>query len=120
MKNIAIILLGGSSSRFEYKTAKQFFDINGKPVAFYAIKPFLDSKYINEIVLVCRKEDISYYKELLKCEKKDIHYVIGGDSRSQSSKNAHCWQFQDVFVLQDSRNPRRLPRHLPGADLLFA
>ena len=34
MKNIAIILLGGSSSRFEYKTAKQFFDINGKPVAF--------------------------------------------------------------------------------------
>ena len=32
MKIIAIILLGGSSSRFEYKTAKQFFDINGKPV----------------------------------------------------------------------------------------
>ena len=63
MKNIAIILLGGSSSRFEYKTAKQFFDINGKPVAFYAIKPFLESKYINEIVLVCRKEDISYYNE---------------------------------------------------------
>ena len=45
MKIIAIILLGGSSSRFEYKTAKQFFDINGKPVAFYAIKPFLESKY---------------------------------------------------------------------------
>ncbi|MCI6329985.1 MAG: 2-C-methyl-D-erythritol 4-phosphate cytidylyltransferase [Erysipelotrichaceae bacterium] len=88
MKIIAIILLGGSSTRFEYKTAKQFFDINGKPVAYYAIKPFLDSKYINEIVLVCRKEDISYYKELLKCEKKKIHYVIGGDSRSQSSKNA--------------------------------
>lgn len=88
MKNIAIILLAGSSTRFKCATAKQFYEIEGKPLSYYSIKPFLDSKYIDEIVIVSKPEHFDVFKDLVKDSKKTIHYVIGGETRFKSVDNA--------------------------------
>lgn len=88
MKNIAIILLAGSSTRFKCATAKQFYEIEGKPLSYYSIKPFLDSKYIDEIVIVSKSEHFDVFKDLTKDSKKKIYYVEGGKTRFKSVDNA--------------------------------
>ena len=66
MKTIAIVLLAGNSKRFHCATPKQFFEVSGKPLAYYSIKPFADSKVIKSIVVVYKDEYLDRIKEITK------------------------------------------------------
>lgn len=46
-------------------TAKQYLEVQGKPLIYYALKTFEDS-FIQNIVLVCRPQDIDY------CEREIV------------------------------------------------
>lgn len=52
MKNIAIILAGGSGRRVGGELPKQFLHIAGQTVLEYSLAAFQNNKYIDEIVLV--------------------------------------------------------------------
>lgn len=90
MKTVAIILLAGNSKRFHCGTPKQFFEVGGKPLAYYAIKPFVDSKYIKSIVIVYRDEFLDRIKSITNefSDLKKIEYVKGGATRYESVGNA--------------------------------
>ena len=52
----AIIPAAGSGVRFGDK--KQFKVINGHPLIYHTLKPFLESNMINEVVVVASEQDI--------------------------------------------------------------
>lgn len=88
MKTVAIILLAGNSKRFHCPTPKQFFEVSGKPLAYYSIKPFAESKHIKSIVIVYKDEYLEKIQEIAKEFDKKIDLVKGGETRHESVKNA--------------------------------
>lgn len=108
MKNFGIILLAGSSSRFASQTKKQFYLIKDKPVLFYSINAFEKSNYIDEIIVVCAKEDVEKVTSLLKdySFKKIKCIVKGGNSRQKSVFNGLAKIDEDGKVLiHDAARP---------------
>lgn len=87
MKNVAIILLGGSSTRFQSDTPKQFYKVNDKPLIYYTISSFERSPLIDEIVLVANKDYKDLLEETLNTYKfnKIKHIVEGGITRQESA-----------------------------------
>jgi 2-C-methyl-D-erythritol 4-phosphate cytidylyltransferase len=88
MKTVAIVLLAGNSKRFHCATPKQFFEVSGKPLAYYSIKPFVDSKVIKSIVIVSKDEYLDRIKDICKEFDKKIDFVKGGETRYESVSNA--------------------------------
>lgn len=75
MRNIALILLGGSGKRFGGDTPKQFLKRNDIPIYIDAIKKYEDVEAITDILLVVHKDYIDEVKADLA--KYNIHKVIG-------------------------------------------
>lgn len=87
MKNIAIVLSAGKGSRMNSDTAKQYMLLSGKPVLYYSLKAFEDSKYIDGIILVTGASDIDNVKEDIVKKydfTKVISVVAGGKQRYHS------------------------------------
>lgn len=82
----AIIVAAGSSTRMGLSKSKQFIHLNGKPTIEYTIKAFENSNYINEIIIVCRKEDKKALNIIIKENnfKKVSALTSGGLSRQES------------------------------------
>lgn len=85
----AVVLAAGSGRRMKSDLPKQYMDLSGKPLIYYALKAFQDSP-IPEIVLVVSKGDIDYCRreivERFQLDKvKEI--VEGGNERAESVLN---------------------------------
>lgn len=61
-KHTAIVLAAGKGSRMQSAVPKQYLELCGKPVLYYSLAAFEES-FIDEIILVAGKDDISYCKE---------------------------------------------------------
>ena len=87
MKNIAIILLGGTGTRFGDDLPKQFYKVNNKPLIYYTITSFERSPLIDEIVLVANKDHKALLEEVLNEYEftKIKHIVEGGITRQESA-----------------------------------
>lgn len=87
MKNIALILLGGSGKRFGGEIPKQFLCRNDIPIYIDAIRKYEEIEAINDILLVVNQDYIEEIK--LDLKKFNIHKVIdiipGGKERFISS-----------------------------------
>ena len=46
----AIVLAGGSGSRMKSDKAKQFIEVDGKPLIYYALRTF-EASVVDEIIL---------------------------------------------------------------------
>ncbi len=82
--NVAIILSGGVGKRFASDIPKQYMDLCGKPVIEYVLEAALNSKSIDQIVLVMDDKYKSYIKQY---ENKKVHIVPNGKERLYSIKN---------------------------------
>ena len=87
MKNIAIILAGGSGSRFGADMPKQFLQVAGKMIIEHTIDAFERHPMIDEIAIVSRAD---YMEEMREMVKKDgyvkvTHVLQGGKERYHSS-----------------------------------
>ena len=79
--NVAIILAGGSGTRFGEEIPKQYININNKTVIQYSIEAFEKSKLIDIIVIVVSDKYINEVKK-----QNPGHMVVnGGKSRVESS-----------------------------------
>lgn len=110
MKTSVVILLAGSSTRFKSSVKKQFFEIKGKPLFYYAINSFEKSEVIDEIVLVSEKESIEFYKKsvLDMGFKKVKHIVCGGKQRQNSVYNGLqvlSNSDNDIVLIHDGARP---------------
>lgn len=89
-KNIAVILSGGSGSRFGGALPKQFTKLAGKAVIEYTIDVFEQSEFVDEILIVAQAAHIERTLDLIKNNKwKKVSRVIsGGDERFDSTYSA--------------------------------
>lgn len=85
----AIILAAGQGRRMGLPVAKQFLDLCGKPLIYYSLKAFEDSK-ADEIILVTGKEQLDYCRSLVSEYNlaKVSEVVEGGKERYDSVYNA--------------------------------
>lgn len=90
MKNIAIILSGGSGSRFGGALPKQFTKLAGRAIIEYTIEAFEQHNLIDEILVVSQPAHIERTLELIKQNKwkKVSKVVTGGKERFDSTYSA--------------------------------
>ena len=105
----AILLAAGSGSRMKSKTAKQFLEINGKPLLYYSLKIF-DASVVDEIVLVTRGNDIDFVKnEIVKKYgfNKVRRIVAGGKERYDSVERGIkvCDKRNKLIMIHDTARP---------------
>ena len=87
MKITAIIPAAGDGERFGEK--KQLKLLNGRPLIFHTIQPFVKSKLINEIIIVVPKDNVNQLSRDFKSTitSKRIEVIEGGETRQQSVYN---------------------------------
>lgn len=114
--NIAVILAGGTGSRMQSKTPKQFIKINGNPVISYTLMAFEQAELIDEIVIVCLDD----YKEHIKTIISDFKIskfnslISNGNTRQQSVFNAisHIKNYakdDDIVLIHDGVRAMIMP-----------
>lgn len=83
----AVILAAGASTRMG--KSKQFIELGGMPVIARTVVEFNKSPCIDEIILVCKKEELDMYADY--AEKygisKPFTVVEGGETRQESARN---------------------------------
>jgi len=90
MKNIAIILAGGSGNRFASNLPKQFLTINNKTILEYSIEAFENSNLIDDIIIVANPNYFQETQQIVSQRdfKKIVAILKGGKERYNSSLSA--------------------------------
>ena len=90
MKNIAVILAGGTGSRMGGELPKQFLEVAGVPVIAYSIDAFEKHAGIDELAVVIHPSYMETWDNIAKKHAwKKINKVLkGGDRRSDSTLSA--------------------------------
>ncbi len=88
MRTIAIIVAGGSGTRFGAELPKQFLELGGKPVLMRTISAFRGG--FSDVIVTLPEGQMALWREL--CERYGFavpHRVVaGGETRWHSVKNA--------------------------------
>lgn len=87
MKNIAVILAGGTGKRLGYDKPKQFIKVAGKLIIEHTIEVFQKHPQIDEIAVVSHKDFLGTIEELVigKHFSKVKKILNGGEERYDSS-----------------------------------
>lgn len=106
----AIIAAAGMSNRMKSKINKQFININGKPILAHTLEKFQRCKYIDEIIVVAREDEINYCKkEVVKRYgfNKVTKIIRGGKERQDSVYNGILAlnEKTDIVVSHDGARP---------------
>ncbi|MBW6410356.1 2-C-methyl-D-erythritol 4-phosphate cytidylyltransferase [Clostridium weizhouense] len=104
----AIVVAGGRGKRMGTVQSKQYIDLNGKPILYYTIKKFLESKLIDNIILVVPADEIEYCKkEILESNLLKVNKIVaGGKERNDSVFNGLIEaKGSDVVLIHDGVRP---------------
>ena len=104
----AIVLAGGQGTRMGTAVQKQYIELCGKPVLYYALHTFQNSGVIDEIILVvgegqeeyCRQNIVEKY-EITKVSK----VVVGGTERYYSVWNGLQEVSEGYVFIHDGARP---------------
>lgn len=108
MYNIAVVLAAGNGTRMGIDKSKLLIDIGGKTVIERNVAVFENMAEIDEIIVVCRECDVEIFSKLLPQE--NITFVIGGETRQQSVKNAvETIDDCDYIIIHDGARPLVTP-----------
>ena len=112
MKNIALIIAGGSGQRMHQDIPKQFLNVYDKPVIIYTLEAFQKHPCIDGIVVVC----VEGWNEILGayCKQFGItkleSIVPGGSNGQESIRTGICdiasrHQREDLILIHDAIRP---------------
>ena len=116
----AIIVAAGNSTRMGFGYSKQLIELNGKTVLERTISNFSESKLTDEIILVCRNEDVEIFKNIINSRiilNKSIKFVPGGNCRQKSVENGVklSSEVSTHFVIHDCARPLITPDDIDNA-----
>lgn len=104
----AIVLAAGQGSRMQSSKAKQFMDLQGKPLLYYSLKTFADSG-IGNIVIVTGQDDIDYCREMIVdyYHIDHVHAIVPGGKERYHSVYEGLKAVQDarVVMIHDGARP---------------
>ncbi|MBQ7464505.1 MAG: 2-C-methyl-D-erythritol 4-phosphate cytidylyltransferase [Lachnospiraceae bacterium] len=107
MKNIAIVLAGGSGRRMGSDRPKQYMDLLGKPLICYSLETF-EASFVDAVILVCIPGDEDFCRKEIVDRygfKKVKAVVSGGRERYDSVYNGlkETEGFDHVFIHDGAR-----------------
>jgi len=108
MKTVALIMAGGSGTRMNSNTAKQSLCIGDKKIFRITVEKFCSFDFIDNVVLVGRKDDLEEYRTDLADLDKVLGVVEGGATRSESVFNGLQelkGEAPDVVAVHDAVRP---------------
>ena len=112
MRNIAMILAGGSGTRLGADRPKQFVEILGKPVLVYTIEIFQTHAEVDAIEIVCHPDWQEYLAEQIdKYNLSKVQWIVdGGDSFQTSVMNGMHFlkeriSLEDIVMIQYGAAP---------------
>lgn len=102
MKNIALIIAGGSGARMHQDIPKQFLTVNEKPVIVYTMEAFQKHADIDSIAVVC----IAGWEQVLQAYAKQfnitkLEYIIPGGENGQGSIRNGVFELEKYFAAED-------------------
>ncbi len=85
-RTVAIIVAGGTGSRFGRDGGKQLLRVAGRPVAAWAIGACAAARTVSSLVVVCHPDRVEEYEAALAPgdDLKPIEFVAGGETRQDS------------------------------------
>lgn len=107
-----IILAGGIGSRVKSAIPKQYIEINDCPIIVHTIRNFEDNPNIDNIVIVCLEQWVSYTQQIVEkygfTKVKDI--VVGGETGHISTRNgvyslSGRLSDDDYVIIHDAARP---------------
>ena len=108
-KCTAIVLAAGKGTRMGTKIHKQYLEICGRPVLYYALNAFERSEIIDNIILVTGAEEIDYCKSEIVDKynlTKVSNIVCGGKERYNSVYNGlKCVDHDGYVFIHDGARP---------------
>ncbi len=88
-KEYALIVAGGKGTRIKSNLAKQFIELNGKPIILRTLEAFFRYSKTISIVLVLAEDDFGIWRSI--CKKFNVMQSVtlqqGGETRFQSVRN---------------------------------
>ncbi|MCL2719676.1 MAG: 2-C-methyl-D-erythritol 4-phosphate cytidylyltransferase [Lachnospiraceae bacterium] len=111
MKSTAIILSAGQGKRMQSATAKQYSQLNGKPVLYYSLAAFSATPEIDNIIVVISESDRDFVeKEIIEKHQftKVTDIINGGNERYHSVYNglkAPGADESDFIFIHDGARP---------------
>ena len=108
MKYYAIVVAGGKGNRMQQTVAKQFLELDGKPVLMHTLEAFFQCVLNPEIILVLNTDLHQFWEEL--CSKHDFNIphqlVKGGAERFDSVKNGlEVIEADSIIAIHDAVRP---------------
>lgn len=105
-----IVAAAGMSNRMGSKINKQFIALDGKHILAHTIEKFEKCRYVDEIIIVSKEEEIEYCrKEIVKKYKfnKVTNVVRGGNERQDSVYNGILAldERADIVLTHDGARP---------------
>ena len=106
-KITAVVLVAGNSTRFGQNRNKNFEIVNDKSILSYSINAFDKNEYIDNIIIVIKKDDKEIVEQIINQENttKKIDIVFGGNSRQESVYNAIINTKAEIVIIHDSARP---------------
>ena len=110
--NTALLMMGGSGTRFGADIPKQYILVNDRPIFSYILEGYNALECVDRIIVVSHADWIDYVKEIASQIKADKLYAVvaGGDTRSESVKNglkaaSEYSSADDVILIHDATHP---------------
>ncbi|MCK4978976.1 MAG: 2-C-methyl-D-erythritol 4-phosphate cytidylyltransferase [Candidatus Delongbacteria bacterium] len=110
-KTTAIITAAGSGKRMDSAIKKQYLELQHKSILSHTLEKFEKIDRIDDIILVCPKEDIEFVRNeiIKKYDYKKIISVIAGGKERQNSvfnalQNTKC-RYDDIILIHDGVRP---------------
>ncbi len=106
-KTVAILLAGGSGSRFGADRPKQFLEVDGCTVLEHSIRAFQRSPLVDEIVIITRADFVDEVKSIATAYSKVSYVRPGGKERYHSTLAALevCTSPDDLLLIHDAVRP---------------
>ena len=81
----AVITAAGNGLRMKSNKAKPYIEIMGRKILEISLDTIVKLDQIDQIIVVIRKDDENYLKDILKKYDKKISYVFGKETRELST-----------------------------------
>lgn len=112
MKNVALIIAGGSGQRMGQDIPKQFLTVNEKPVIVYTLEAFQKHAEIDSIAVVCVEgweRVLDAYAKQFNITKLEL-VVTGGKNGQDSIRNGlfaleEKYEKGDIVLIHDGIRP---------------
>lgn len=105
MKDKVSVVITAAGNGTRMKTHKILMPINGKSVLWHTLSKFKESKLINEIIVVAKKEDINSFNKIAHDLEIKIKVTLGGGERVESLLNGISASSGTIIITHDGCRP---------------